>query len=139
LAAPSASGTDATDRDAEALRGGVAERLNNRVGKQFVDYLAEQGLSRTDAEVVVSRLVHDLTVCTFDALRAQAADQGVAYDEVLSAVESGLYLVDGPDLDTLIDVRALARREAPCSQNSLQRAGIPQNPLARMSLDLIRR
>ena len=68
------------DRDAEALRGAIAERVDDRLGKQFVDYLAEQGLSREDAGVVVARLVHDLTVCTFDALRAQAAEQGVAFD-----------------------------------------------------------
>ena len=137
-AAPGASSTDVTDRDAEALRGAIAERVNNRLGQQFIDYLAEQGLSRVDADVVVARLVHDLTVCTFDALRAQAAEQGVAFDDVLSAVEAGFYVIDGPDLDALIDVRALARREAPCSQNALQQAGIPQTPLARLSLDLIR-
>jgi hypothetical protein len=137
--APSASSADATDRDAETLRRAVAERLNGRLGSQFVDYLAEQGLSRADAEVVVARLVHDLTVCAFDALRAQATEQGVAFDEVLSAVEAAFYVADGPNVDALIDVRALAQREAPCSLNALQQAGIPQTPLARLSLDLIRR
>jgi hypothetical protein len=137
-ATPSASSTDAVDRDAEVLRAAVAERLNNRVGSQFIDYLAEQGLSREDAEFVVARLVRDLTTCTFDALRTQAAEQSVAFDDVLSAVEAGLYVVDGPKLDALLDVRALARREAPCSQNAVQQAGVPQTPLARLSLDLIR-
>lgn len=138
-AEPSTPSTDATDRDAEVLRTAVAERLSGRVGSQFVDYLAEQGLSREDAEVVVARLVHDLTMCTFDALRAQAAEQDVAFDDVLSAVEAAFYVADGPDMDALIDVRALARREAPCSLNALQQAGIPQTPMARLSLDLIRR
>lgn len=135
--APSESSTDAIERDAEALRGAVAQRLDNRVGSQFVDYLTEQGLSRQDSELVVAHLVHDLTVCTFDALRAQAAEQDVAFDDVLSAVEAGLYLVDGPKLDALLDVRALARREAPCSDHALQQAGIPRTSLARLSLDLI--
>jgi hypothetical protein len=136
---PSASSTAATDRDAETLRRAVAERLNGRLGSQFVDYLAEQGLSREDAEVVVTRLVNDLTVCAFDALRAQAAEQGAAFDDVLSAVEAAFYVIDGPNVYALIDVRALARREAPCSMNTLQQAGIPQTPLAQLSLDLIRR
>ena len=121
------------------MRGAIAERVNDRLGKQFVDYLAEQGLSREDAGVVVARLVHDLTVCTFDALRAQAAEQGVAFDDVLSAVEAAFYVADGPDVAAVIDVRAVARREAPCSLNALQQAGIPQTPLARISLDLINR
>jgi len=138
-AVPRASSASSTDRDAEVLRSAVAERLNGRVGSQFVDYLAEQGLSREDAEVVVARLVRQLTMCTFDALRAQAAEQRVAFDDVLSAVEAAFYVADGPELDALIDVRALARREAPCSLNALQQAGIPQTPLARLSLDLIRR
>jgi hypothetical protein len=137
--ASSASSADATDRDAETLRRAIAERVNGRLGKQFIDYLAEQGLSRADAEVIVARLVHDLTACTFDALRAQAAEQGVAFDEVLSAVEAALYVADGPDMDALIDIRAVAQREAPCSMNALQQAGIPQTPMARLSLDLIRR
>jgi hypothetical protein len=136
---PGASDTAATDRAAEALRRAMLQRASDRSGRLFIDYLAEQGLSRTDAEVVVARLIDDLTVCTFDALRAQAAAQNVPFDQVLDAVESTLYDTDGPDVAAVIDVRALVRREAPCTLNALQQSGIPQTGVARLSLQFARR
>jgi hypothetical protein len=114
----------ALDDGAAALEQAMAERINARLGPGFVDYLAKQGLARADAESIVALLAREMAGCSFDGMRAQANEQRVAFDDVLNALEAQLYDTDGPPLTALLDMQAVAQREAPCSLAALQRSGV---------------
>jgi hypothetical protein len=137
-----APGTDAPsapvpNQTVDELKRKMARRFHGQVGRLFVYHLVEQGLSRADSELIVRSLTENLTTCAFDALREQAAAQSVSFDDVLTAVEAAFYHADGPEPSALIDVHAVAQRQAPCSLNVLQQAGIPATdvlPLAILGL-----
>jgi hypothetical protein len=122
--APSPPSAAANGDGAEALALEMASRMQKGIAPSLVDYLAAQGLARTDAEPIVTALVAKEVDCGLAALRAQAIEQRVPFDDVLNALEAELYDADGPPLTALLDVQAVARHHAPCSLAALQQSGI---------------
>jgi hypothetical protein len=125
LAAP--TGLRATEAE---LRVRAAEESYARFGEVFVDHLVARGLARGDGELVVRRFFDDNQRCLFDALRAEADAQAVAYDMVLDAVETDLYDTDGPLIGAVLDMRAVEARVTPCALTAAQQAGIDASALS---------
>jgi hypothetical protein len=120
-----ASASASSNAPAEELAQALARRVYDTFGSRLVSYLAKQGLSRADAEPIVAELLRSTVSCALDALREQALEQRVDFDQVLNALEAQLYDADGPPVSALIDATALDQRAAPCSMTALSRAGIP--------------
>jgi hypothetical protein len=137
-AAPATSSSTVPDDGADALASAMAERMNRNLGPGFVDYLVEQGLARADAELIVAALARELAGCGFDAMRAQALLQRVAFDDVLHALEAQLNDADGPPVTALLDMEAVAQQEIPCSLAALQRSGISQPAAAQLVQDALK-
>jgi hypothetical protein len=102
----------------------IDEESYTQGGGVFVDHLVKRGLARSDAERIVRESVRESTACLRDALRLEAEAQGVDYDAVLYSLESTLEDADGPFLWTVIDLKAVEARAAPCVLTVTQRAGI---------------
>lgn len=124
------------DRAAELART-IAERMDMNLGPGFVDYLVGQGLARADAEPIVAALTREMLGCGFDAMRAQALIQRVAFDDVLDALEAQFNDADGPPVTALLDMEAVAQREMPCSLAALQRSGVSQPAAAKLVQDAL--
>jgi hypothetical protein len=103
----------------------MAQRAYENFGPRLVGYLVRQGLSRVDAEPIVAELLDKIVTCTLAALREQALEQRVDFEQVLSALDAELYDTDGPLITAILDVGAMSRRAMPCSMTALAQAGIP--------------
>jgi hypothetical protein len=115
----------AGDSPTAELAQALAQRAYDNFGSRLVGYLARQGLSRSDAEPIVTEMLRETVSCTLDALREQALEQRVDFTQVHSALDAELYDTDGPLLTAILDVTAAAERAMPCSMTALTQAGIP--------------
>lgn len=102
----------------------VATTAHERVGDRFVDYLVGSGLAPADSEDIVMRSFRAAARCLLEAMREQSRAESVPFDTVLEALYAELYDMDGPLLTSVIDLQAVAVRDAPCALNALQEAGI---------------
>jgi hypothetical protein len=124
-AAAPASTAVASDSPTAELAQAMAQRAYDNFGPRLVGYLSRQGLSRVDAEPIVAEMLHKTVSCTLDALREQALEQRVEFEQVLSALDAELYDTDGPLITAILDVGAASQRAMPCSMTALTQAGIP--------------
>ena len=112
------------------LTGKMAEFSYEKLGSGYVDYLVERGLSRTDSERIIKQAMRDISACTLDTVRAQAAVQSVSFDVLLKIIEAGEFnFLYRPDGAALIDVDAVRERETLCTMNVRQQVGVPTLPL----------
>jgi len=115
----------ASDPSTAELAQALAQRAYENFGPRLVGYLARQGLSRVDAESIVAELLDKTVTCTLAALREQALEQRVDFEQVLSALDAELYDTDGPLITAILDVGAVGQRAMPCATTALTQAGIP--------------
>jgi len=102
----------------------LAGKMAAANGRVATTYLTSRGLSREDAERVAGEAARDMAACQIDAIRTQAAEQSVPFEELLDTIEA----LSSPDtlvLPPTLDSHALVERAAPCIADVQQRIGLP--------------